>query len=210
MRNFLIPIAMLTSVAAVAQTETTDSLRGRELDEVVVNGEKPVVKSAGGVMAVDLPAIVRDKPVTNILEALGYLPGVVNNNGMIGLAGTSGVTIILNGELTNMPLQNLYQLLYTTPVDRLKNVEIMYAAPAKYHVDGAVINVVLKTPKPLDGLQGQIRAGYNQAHYGSCGHMCSERLDLRPGLRVVKDKIVEPGGDMVKPHAQRRPKTDRG
>ena len=125
MRNFLIPIAMLTSVAAVAQTETTDSLRSRELGEVVVNGEKPVVRSAGGVMAVDLPAIVRDKPVTNILEALGYLPGVVNNNGMIGLAGTSGVTIILNGELTNMPLQNLYQLLYTTPVDRLKNVEIM-------------------------------------------------------------------------------------
>lgn len=169
MRNILLSIAMLSSVAALAQTETADSLRSHELGEVVVTGEKPVVKSAGGVMAVDLPAIVRDKPVTNILEALGYLPGVVNNNGMIGLAGTSGVTIILNGELTNMPLQNLYQLLYTTPVDRLKNVEIMYAAPAKYHVDGAVINVVLKTPKPLDGLQGQIRAGYNQAHYGSYG-----------------------------------------
>jgi len=52
-------------------------------------------------MSVDLPAIVKDKPVTNILEALGYLPGVVNNNGMIGLAGASNVTIILNGELTN-------------------------------------------------------------------------------------------------------------
>lgn len=141
MRNFLIPIAMLTSVAAVAQTETTDSLRSHELGEVVVTGEKPVVRSAGGVMAVDLPAIVRDKPVTNILEAMGYLPGVVNNNGMIGLAGASGVTIILNGELTNMPLQNLYQLLYTTPVDRLKNVEIMYAAPAKY------VGVFLKRQK---------------------------------------------------------------
>ena len=45
----------------------------------------------------------------------------------------------------------------------------MYSAPAKYHVNGAVINVVLKTPKPLDGLQGQVRAGYNQAHYGSYG-----------------------------------------
>ena len=45
----------------------------------------------------------------------------------------------------------------------------MYSAPAKYHVNGAVINVVLKTPTPLDGLQGQVRAGYNQAHYGSYG-----------------------------------------
>ena len=120
-------------------------------------------------MIVDLPAIVKDKPVTNILEALGYMPGVTNNNGMIWLTGASNVTIILNGELTEMPLQNLYQLLYTTPVDRLKNVEIMYSAPAKYHVSGAVINVVLKTPTPLDGLQGQVRAGYNQAHYGSYG-----------------------------------------
>ncbi len=120
-------------------------------------------------MVVDLPYIVKDKPVNNILEALGYLPGVVNNNGLIGLAGANEVTIILNGELTNMPLQNLYQLLYTTPVDRLKSVEIMYTAPAKYHVSGAVINVILRTPTPLDGLQGQIRTGYNQAHYGSFG-----------------------------------------
>ncbi len=120
-------------------------------------------------MVVDLPAIVKDKPVTNILEALGYLPGVINNNGMIGLAGASDVTIILNGELTNMPVENLYQLLYTTPVDRLRTVEVMYTAPAKYHVAGAVINVVLKTPTPLDGLQGQARAGYNQGHYPSFG-----------------------------------------
>jgi tonB-dependent receptor len=153
----------------VAQTEATDTTSTRQLDEVVVKGEKPQIKGQDGVMVVDLPGIVKDKPVTNILEALGYMPGVTNNNGMIWLTGASNVTIILNGELTNMPLQNLYQLLYNTPVDRLKNVEIMYSAPAKYHVNGAVINVVLKTPTPLDGLQGQVRAGYNQAHYGSYG-----------------------------------------
>ncbi len=130
-------------------------------------------------MVVDLPGIVRDKPVNNILEALGYLPGVTNNNGMIGLAGASVVTIILNGEQTAMPLQNLYQLLYTTPVDRLKNVEVMYSAPAKYHCNGAVINVVLKTPTLLDGLQGQVRAGYNQAHYGSYGSALAAAYAVR-------------------------------
>lgn len=141
----------------------------RQLNEVVVKGEKTQINGRDGIMVVDLPNIVKDKPVSNILEALGYLPGVVNNNGMIGLAGASDVSVILNGELTNMPLQNLYQLLYTTPIDRLKSVEVMYTAPTKYHVNGAVINVVLKTPTPLDGLQGQVRAGYNQGHYGSYG-----------------------------------------
>lgn len=169
MKKAILIIALLHGVGAYAQTEVADTISQQQLNEVVVRGEKPQVAGRDGIMVVDLPELVKDKPVSNVLEALGYLPGVVSNNGMIGLAGASNVTIILNGELTNMPLQNLYQLLYATPVDRLKNVEIMYSAPAKYHVDGAVINVVLKTPKPLDGLQGQARAGYNQAHYGSYG-----------------------------------------
>lgn len=169
MRKALFFITIMQSLAAYAQTEATDTISSQQLNEVVVKGEKPQVRGKDGVMVVDLPGIVKDKPVNNILEALAYLPGVTNNDGMIGLTGASGVTIILNGELTNMPLQNLYQLLYNTPVDRMKNVEVMYSAPAKYHVDGAVINVVLKTPTPLDGLQGQVRAGYNQAHYGSYG-----------------------------------------
>lgn len=169
MRKALFFITIICGITAYARTEVSDTISPRELNEVVVKGEKPQVRGEDGIMVVDLPGIVKDKPVNNILEALGYLPGVTNNNGMIGLAGASNVTIILNGELTNMPLQNLYQLLYTTPVDRMRNVEVMYSAPAKYHVNGAVINVVLKTPTLLDGLQGQVRAGYNQAHYGSYG-----------------------------------------
>lgn len=169
MRNITVVITLLAGLTAMAQNESPDSIKSRTLNEVVVKSEKPQIKGQDGMIVVDLPAIVSDKPVNNILEALGYLPGVVNNNGMIGLAGASNVTIILNGELTDMPIQNLYQLLYSTPVDRLKNVEVMYAAPAKYHVNGAVINVVLKTPSPLDGLQGQARVGYNQNHYSSYG-----------------------------------------
>lgn len=169
MKKALCLITILHSAIVHAQSAPADTIPVQRLDEVVVKGEKPLVRSDDGIMIVDLPAIVGDKPVTNILEAFAYLPGVTDNNGMIGLAGASDVTIILNGEPTDMPLQNLYQLLYTTPIDRLKQVEIMYSAPPKYHASGAVINVVLKTPGPLDGLQGQARAGYNQAHYASYG-----------------------------------------
>lgn len=169
MKEAILFTAILFGVSVFMRAQVTDSIHTKELDGIIVKGEKPQVKGEDGIMVVDLPGIVRDKPVNNILEALGYLPGVTNNDGMIGLSGASNVTIILNGVLTNMPLQNLYQLLNNTPVERLKNVEIMYSAPAKYHVSGAVINVILKTPTPLDGLQGQVRAGYNQAHYGSYG-----------------------------------------
>lgn len=167
MRINVFAAAFLSGLSVVAQSEMTDTVK--QLNEVIVSVEKPHIRGEDGIMTVDLPSIIKDKPVTNILEALSYMPGVTNNNGMVWLTGASNVTIILNGKLTGIPIQNLYQLLYNTPVDRLKNVEIMYSAPAKYHVNGAVINVVLKTPTPLDGLQGQVRTGYNQAHYGSYG-----------------------------------------
>lgn len=167
MRKLITCLMIVFYLAAFCQTEMLDSVKMQELDELTVTGEKPQITSQDGILTVDLPNMVKDKPVTNILEALSYLPGVINDNGLIGLNGTSGVTIILNGELSNMPVQNLYQLLYSTPVDRLKNVEIMYAAPAKYHVSGAVINVILKTPRAIDGLMGQLLAAYNKAHYGS-------------------------------------------
>ena len=122
MKKAILFITILHSIVTYAQTLVTDTISARQLDEVVVKGEKPQVRGEDGIMVVDLPGIVKDKPVNNILEALGYLPGVTNNNGMIGLAGASNVTIILNGELTDMPLRNLYQLLYATPVDRLKDV----------------------------------------------------------------------------------------
>ena len=125
MRKLIIIAALITSISAVAQKEASDTITTRQLNEVVVRGEKPQVRGEDGMMVVDLPGIVKDKPVNNILEALGYLPGVTNNNGMIGLTGSSNVTIILNGELTDIPLKNLYQLRYTTPVDRPKKDEIM-------------------------------------------------------------------------------------
>lgn len=81
MKLMLITILTLISGGTLyAQSEVADTLATQQLNEVVVNGEKPQVKSQDGILVVDLPGIVKDKPVTNILEALGYLPGVVNNH----------------------------------------------------------------------------------------------------------------------------------
>ena len=114
MKKALIFILILHSAAVYAQTEATDTISVQQLNEVVVKGEKPQVRGEDGIMVVDLPNIVKDKPVNNILEALGYMPGVTNNNGMIGLAGASNVTIILNGELTDTGISFLSSEQLTT------------------------------------------------------------------------------------------------
>ena len=71
MRKGILFASFITFISAVAQTEATDTISTKQLDEVVVRGEKPQIKGQDGVMVVDLPGIVKDKPVTNILEALG-------------------------------------------------------------------------------------------------------------------------------------------
>ena len=168
MKRFSVIIYAIFAISSIiAQNDNADSIDIRHLDEIVVKGDKMHIKAQDGVIIVDLPAIVKDKPATNILEALAYLPGLVNNNGTITLNGTSSLSLIVNGEPTTMPLQNLYQLLYSTPIDRLKKVEIMYSAPAKYHVDGALINIVMKKPEPLEGLIGQATLEYNNSHFAT-------------------------------------------
>lgn len=157
------------AVSAVAQTSDEDTMQIRHLEEVTVKASRPYVKSEGGVMTVDLPEIVKGKPVTNVFEALSYLPGVMSDNGSISLAGASGVTILVNGNRPNMPVENLYQMLHAMPVSRLKKVEIMYSAAAKYHVTGAAINIILTAPRASDGLQGQVTGLYKQTHYGTLG-----------------------------------------
>ncbi|MDE6338773.1 MAG: hypothetical protein K2K97_03170, partial [Muribaculaceae bacterium] len=78
MRKLMLLIASISVLNIEAQTSSTDSLAtsGRELEEIVVRGEKPQMTSRDGTIVIDLPAIVKDKPATNILEALGYVPGV--------------------------------------------------------------------------------------------------------------------------------------
>ena len=171
--RFIIFICFAIITMSVQAQEVSDTIANQRLKEAVVKAERPQVKSESGAMVVDLPNIVKDKPVTNILESLVYIPGVISQGGVISLWGASSTTIIINGEVSQMSLQQLYQLLYSMPVSRLKQVEVMQAAPAKYHVNGGVINVILKTPTALDGLQGQVRTEYDQSHYASYGGVMS-------------------------------------
>lgn len=191
--------------SASAVAVVADSVASRQLDEVVALGELPQVRSAEGAMIVDLPAIVGDKPVSNVLEALGYLPGVVSQNGLIALGGAVSTTILINGEVSQMSVQQLYQLLYSMPVERLKYVEVMYSAPAKYRVSGAVINVCLREPSVWDGLQGQVRGGVSHQHYASLGGVLSAVYAVRKWTfdfnhSITKAKTWQ-GEDMVSLHA---------
>ena len=115
----------------------------QSLPEVMIIGERPVVKASQGKLVYDLPQLIRDLPVDNAYDAVKELPGVTEMNGGLQLAG-QGVTVILNGKVTTLSVEQLYTLLRSIPASRIEKAEVMYNAPARYQVRGALINVQLK------------------------------------------------------------------
>ena len=158
-RFYLLSAICLTSISLSAQESTgeertlsADSIITSDarldsiyqsLPEVMITGERPVVKASQGKLVYDLPRLIRDLPVDNAYDAVKELPGVTEMNGALQLAG-QGVTVVLNGKVTTLSVEQLYSLLRSIPASRIEKAEVMYNAPARYQVRGALINIQLR------------------------------------------------------------------
>ena len=148
-----------------AQTAADDSLRldsiVRTLPEVMVSGERPVVKVRGGALVYDVNRLPGNTTTDNdnAYDALKALPGVVETDGSLTLGGRA-VTVIMDGQVTNLSQEQLTQVLKSVPKDRVGDVEVMYNAPAKYQVRGACININFKHETEVFGL-------YDQSHHAA-------------------------------------------
>ena len=54
MRKTILFAALLNGLSSAAATETPDTIATQQLNEVVVEGEKPQVRAKDGIMVVDL------------------------------------------------------------------------------------------------------------------------------------------------------------
>ena len=144
-----------------------------QLAEITVKGERPQVKLEGGKLTYDVPQLMTDKTATNAFEIIKDLPGLIERNDNLELVGASRLNIILNGQLTTMSADQLIQLLKTMPASRVEKAEVMYNAPAKYNVKGALLNVVLsKNESETPSWQGETGVDYTQyRHAGGDAHV---------------------------------------
>ena len=143
-RTLFIILFTVSGLNAVAQSqdEKLDSLY-YSLPEAMVTGDKPIVKADKGKLIYDLPHIIKDLPVDNVFDAIKELPGVTERDGSFTLAGR-GVKVVIDGKVTNMSSEQLNTLLKSIPASSIANAEVMYSAPARYQVRGAMINITLK------------------------------------------------------------------
>ena len=81
------------------------------LEEVVIEGERPFVIVEQGKLNYDISAISEKHIVNNAYEAICKLPGVQDRNGKLSLVGAKEVTVILNGKASSLSQEQLIEML---------------------------------------------------------------------------------------------------
>lgn len=136
------------------------------LDEVVVEGERPFVTVEQGKLNYNISAISEKHIVNNAYEAICKLPGVQDRSGKLSLVGAKDVTVILNGKASTLTQEQLIEMLKNTSASQVQTAEVMYNTPPEYHVRGAAINIV--TAKAADNtLRSELSASYSNQYFSS-------------------------------------------
>ena len=136
------------------------------LEEVVIEGERPFVTVEQGKLSYDISVISEKHIVNNAYEAICKLPGVQDRNGKLLLVGAKDVTVILNGKASTLTQEQLLEMLKNTSASQVQTAEVMYNTPPEYHVRGAAINIV--TAKADDNtIQSELSASYSNQYFSS-------------------------------------------
>ena len=138
----------------------------KNLPEVIVKAEKPIVKLVQGKMVYNMHNLLEKLPADNAYEALTRIPGVSDATGSISLLGNE-VTLIINGQATTLTQEQLAERLKAMSATQLAKAEVMLSAPARYHVRGMAINIVTKDNAGTNRLSGQMVGGLQQSRYST-------------------------------------------
>jgi iron complex outermembrane recepter protein len=153
------------------------SANSKDMQEVVVRAVKPLYQVHTGGLVVNVENSVMTKG-SSVLAVLQQSPGVLLDlrNNSLSLNGKSGVEIMLDGRLMNIPMEQLTQLLASMSADDIEKIELLATPPASYDAEGnaGIINIVRKKNKrkgssgtvSLTGGYGQGGKGVASAGYG--------------------------------------------
>jgi len=159
----LVVISLLigfASSAVSAQTETVDSLSyAKALHEVVVKATKPLTKFEGD----GIVTSIQGTPLQNIGTAsdiLGYIPGVISNNGAIEVIGKGRPVIYINGR----KLMN-YSELSQIPSAKVKDIKVISSPGAQYDSSTNAVIRISTVREIGDGISLDTRATMGVRHY---------------------------------------------
>ena len=165
-----------------------------QLDDIVVKAHTPIVMVKDNALVYNAKYIAERKAVNNAFELLKYTPGVTTRSDGISLAGASQLTVIVDGKATMLSTSEIVEVLKSMSASSIGNIEVMYKAPAKYGVRGALINIVTDKRKKKSPLEAELATEYQQKFYASGNTRAniayrSEKLDIDVLAKALHQKI---------------------
>jgi len=146
-----------------------------ELGEVIVAAEKPFFEQKIDRLVVNVQSSITASSGT-ALEVLERSPSVMvdHYNSTLRMNGKNGVQVMINGKLSRMPMQTLYQMLGSMQAINIEQIELITTPPANLDAEGdaGYINIVLRKNEG-DGLNGsffvnaEMRRRFNSALGGN-------------------------------------------
>lgn len=152
MKILLAPIALLIGSLAFAQAEKKDTIKGKDIEAVVITAKKPTVESKVDrtVFNVANSSIVAGNTTWDVLRMTPLVS--IDNNDAIKAEGES-VTVYINDRKSVFKGKELKEYLATIPADNLLKIEVITSPSSRYESAGSVINIVLKK-RDDEGLKG--------------------------------------------------------
>lgn len=131
-----------------------------ELGEVVIAATKPLFEQQIDRLVVNVQSSITASSGT-VLEVLERSPSVMvdHYNSALRMNGKNGVQVMVNGKLSRMPMEALYQMLSSMQATNIEKIELITTPPANFDAEGdaGYINIVLKTSEG-EGINGSLFA----------------------------------------------------
>src|SRR5690606_15257641 len=117
-----------------------------ELDEVVVQDDRALFEMKIDRMVVNVQSSITASSGT-VLELLERSPGVTGDhyNSSLSMNSKSGVQVMIDGKLSRMRMESLYQMLGSMQAVSIDKIELITTPPANMDAGGnaGFINIVM-------------------------------------------------------------------
>jgi len=155
-----------------------------ELNVVTVKAKKPLIEQKIDRLVVNVQSSITSSGNT-VLDVLQKSPGIVVNrqNNTITMNGKSGVKIMINGKIIELPLDVVVQMLDGMSSSNVEKIELITAPPAKYDAEGnaGIIHIVMK---------GTSAFGTNGSFGATLGYRWAETLGGNFNLNHRGNKLA--------------------
>ncbi|KDN53665.1 outer membrane beta-barrel family protein [Flavobacterium seoulense] len=165
MKNILTSLLLSFSIYGFSQTEKkNDSIVKtyvNDLDEVIIVKKKETYVQKSDKMIFNVENSIVSEGGT-ALDVLARAPGVVvSQDGDLAVRGQKGVSVMIDGKLTQLSQKELANYLKSTTSSNIKQIEVITNPSSKYDAAGkaGIINIIMKKSR-ASGLKGTAFTNY--------------------------------------------------